>query len=315
MAGAVNEEGSDEKLVLYRVVGFDPGGGGWGQGMTTTLYSARGGRPIERHVPRSEGRWYQSDSGARIGVTSHRRGDQAEFGRLWAWTPRNPYAATKRGQQAAMDWDSSRPFPGDIDVEWSRATFVVDGVETEFELCDLGEGIWGAIGRLPEVDVTIDSRGVPPSDVELARLGDGERLVLRMPDLGEVLRPISTDLDDRSARVPFGRVRRWGDYWALTGIEREHVELLSARFGLSATQRNKLEAHWIGRIDAELSETLERLHYHSHDGLLHWRARRMLRWNWLYQLWFNTFGPGARTWFGNRYATIRPYTFRLRWRP
>ena len=35
----------------------------------------------------------------------------------------------------------------------------------------------------------------------------------------------------------------------------------------------------------------------------------------LFQLWFNTLGPGAKTWFGNCYFAIRHYTFRLRWKP
>ena len=35
----------------------------------------------------------------------------------------------------------------------------------------------------------------------------------------------------------------------------------------------------------------------------------------LFQLRFNTVGPGARTWFANRNVGIRHYTFRFRWRP
>ncbi len=43
--------------------------------------------------------------------------------------------------------------------------------------------------------------------------------------------------------------------------------------------------------------------------------RRSFRANALFQLYWNTVGPGGRTWFGNRYVTIWRDTFRIRWRP
>jgi hypothetical protein len=44
-------------------------------------------------------------------------------------------------------------------------------------------------------------------------------------------------------------------------------------------------------------------------------ARHLRGRNFLYQVWSNTVGPGAKCWFGNRYTPIRHHTFRLRWRP
>jgi hypothetical protein len=49
------------------------------------------------------------------------------------------------------------------------------------------------------------------------------------------------------------------------------------------------------------------------NEIMRWRQRT--RSTALFQLWFNTVGPGGKTWLGNRYVDIRRYTFRLRWRP
>ena len=315
VVGQRGGEDGDDGLVLFCVVDCDPVRGGWGQGSQGVVSFVEGRRPSVRRVSRSQGRWFQAENGARILVTSHRRGSDEEFAHLREWAPANPYLATSRAQRDAVAWDSKDPFPRPVDVRWRAEMFVVDGIETSFEVCELGDGIWAAIGRLPDVDVTMDSRGVPNTDVRLRRLAPDEKLLPRMPELGESLTAVAADLDSRFARVPFGRVRRWADYWALSGIEQEHVDHLAARYGLTDKQRERLQAHWSGRIDTELSATLERLRDHRHDMMRHRKMSRRLQWNWLYQVWFNTVGPGARTWFGNRYTTIRPHTFRLRWRP
>ena len=41
-------------------------------------------------------------------------------------------------------------------------------------------------------------------------------------------------------------------------------------------------------------------------------SRRLRGRNFLFQVWSNTVGPGARCWTGNRYTPIRRHTFRLR---
>jgi hypothetical protein len=60
---------------------------------------------------------------------------------------------------------------------------------------------------------------------------------------------------------------------------------------------------------------MDRLRFKHIEAMHRSGIARHLRSNLLFQLWFNTVGPGARTWFGNRYVGIRRYTFRLRWRP
>lgn len=83
----------------------------------------------------------------------------------------------------------------------------------------------------------------------------------------------------------------------------------------SIQDRQAVEAHWLARIDAALSETTERLRFKHIDALHNSRVGRHLRGKFLFQLWFNTLGLGAKTWFGNRLAPVRRFRFRLYWRP
>lgn len=116
------------------------------------------------------------------------------------------------------------------------------------------------------------------------------------------------------AIVPFARVRRMADYWALRGVEEDHVRHLSGTWELNRKQGESLQAFWLGWIDSELEPRM--VMFHERRRQAHRRGRGWrLRPNFVFQLWFNTIGPGGRTWFGNRYGGIRQYTFRLRWRP
>ena len=86
---------------------------------------------------------------------------------------------------------------------------------------------------------------------------------------------------------------------------------------LSADQSNPW---WLHQIQVPLDGTIRDLGDQRHVAFMRQMERRRLRRHhfkseFLFQLWFNSIGPGGRTWFGNRYVTIRHYTFRLRWRP
>jgi hypothetical protein len=107
-------------------------------------------------------------------------------------------------------------------------------------------------------------------------------------------------LDDRFARVPFSRVHGLADYWALQAVEIDHVSRLTVHEGLSDQQREALKAYWLRQIEDRHRSRV---------------SRRVRNRRFLFQLWFNTLGPGAKTWFGNRYVGIRHYLFRFRWRP
>ncbi len=136
------------------------------------------------------------------------------------------------------------------------------------------------------------------------------------PDFDSLPHEVSDDLDTRFSRIPFSRVRRYADYWALRDIEADHIRKLAYRNGLSDDDRKIVEAWWLARVATEHVDTMDRL------GTERWARRtrqrrrdaRRPRSKVFSQIWFNTIGPGGRCWFGNRYTTVRHYTFRLRWR-
>lgn len=253
--------------------------------------------------------------GGQISITSHALSgpDQYEFIRDWA--QRSTYLRSPQGHDANASRDAAqRPF-GPNDVSWSPVSILVDGIDTTFEICDLGDGYWAAVGKVENLALTIDSRGVPVDTVTFERLNEADLAMPKPPNLGDLARQIEAGLEERLTRIPFQRVNNWADYWALRDVEVEHIKRVATQNNLPETQRQDLQVYWLDRIDMPIQDRLDRL-YHRNVGLRgRSRIQRHLRWNWLYQLWSNTVGPGARTWFGNRYTPIRRYTFRLWWRP
>ena len=136
------------------------------------------------------------------------------------------------------------------------------------------------------------------------------------PDFAALPDEVRRDLAIRFQRVPFGRVRRYADYWALRDIEANHVRKLAYRNRLSEEDRQSVEEWWLTRVGTQLADTLDRIRTEDRARtrrLMRGRPRR-LRSNASFKIWFNTIGPGGRCWFGNRYTTVRRYTFKLRWR-
>lgn len=194
---------------------------------------------------------------------------------------------------------------------------MVDGGEAVFEVCDLGDGMWVGVGRAEGTILSIDSRGVPLSAVRLQRITEDRFPPPPRPELGEMGATIGEALDGRYLRIPFASVRRWVDYWALCDVEADHCKRLARRHGLSAEQSEALQDYWSERIECGLAEKLDDLSGSQRMASAMRRSRlaRRLGHGVMFQLWFNTVGPGARTWLGNRYTTIGHYTFRIRWRP
>jgi hypothetical protein len=267
-----------------------------------------------RAVMLSESLSFDGPQGGTVTVTSRRPGDDADFERAREWAPTGPYLASPRGRGHAPR-DRTGPAPRPVEVDWVPTAVVVDGQPETFDVCDLGDGYWAAVGRVPDGIVTIDGRGVPLSAVQLERLANRRLPPPGPPDIGERTEAVVQGLDDRFGRLPFDRVNCFADYWALRTVEVEHVGRLARREGLSQQQSEALKAYWLGRSQAQLSERLDQWHFEKIMSCHRSRAPKRLRSKVLAQLWFNTLGPGARTWFGNRYVAIRRYTFRLRWRP
>jgi hypothetical protein len=301
---------ADEDLVLFGVIGLERRSGGHG-GLGRVPLGPGGSR--SRTVMTSESVPFSDREGNQVIITSHRTGADAHYEQIRSWAPTNTYLATPQGQETLAHSDRTELLPGPIHVDWTPETVLVEGEATVFEACVLDDGFWTAIGRVPEAIIVIDSHGVPLNVVRLERI---ERiLVPDLPDLGESSDAIATSLDARFSRIPFGRVHGWADYWALRDIETDHIARLTRQHGLSTGQRQEVQRHWLARIERRLYTTMEQLRFRNMDAMHNSRLARHLKWNFAFQIWFNTFGPGARTWFGNRYTGIRHYTFRLRWRP
>jgi hypothetical protein len=99
-------------------------------------------------------------------------------------------------------------------------------------------------------------------------------------------------------------------------VEVDHLDRLAVREDLSPQQLEALKAYWLRRVEDRLRKPMDRLHLRDFEAMHRSRvARRLRKRRFLFQLWFNTVGPGAKTWFGNRYVRVRHYTSRLRWRP
>lgn len=123
------------------------------------------------------------------------------------------------------------------------------------------------------------------------------------------------DLVFRYGRLPVQRIHRRADLAALRRVEEEHVQRVARRYGLDETARESAMSWWVEEVEARCSAVRARIVRQERRRVDRIRRHRAFGSNALLQLYWHTVGPGARTWFGNRYVTIRRYTFRLRWRP
>jgi hypothetical protein len=156
------------------------------------------------------------------------------------------------------------------------------------------------------------------------------------PSLQHLPPVVLDDLRARFDRLPEDRLRVFADYWALLDVERDHIDRIASRHGLGEGDRASLQQWWIDQVDHRVAGRVERMRQRSHANTVGYvlrRNRRRMRWSgsrhqpvaphprraWLVnakdQVLFNAVGPGAWCWFGNRYTTIRHWTFRVRWRP
>jgi hypothetical protein len=216
---------------------------------------------------------FLSHDGASISVTSHRGDDDDRFARTRSWAPVNPYLSTQRGQVVTEKRDRSAPGPPE-DLEWSETTIVVDNRETPFEITELGEGVWVAVGRVTGTIISIDSLSVPSSAVRLQRLTDDRIPPPPRPELGGNGDAVLNALDRRFEMIPFHRIRRSADYWALLDVETEHVETLAREQHLSGQYVEVLHQYWNERIEVHLANTLEGLHRSRMLKMHHSRVAR-----------------------------------------
>ena len=213
-----------------------------------------------RAVLLSESLSFDGPEGGTLTVTSQRPGDDDQFERARTWAPTGPYLASPRGNAQAPG-DGARPTPRPVEVDWAPATVLVDGEAAPFEVSDFGDGYWAAVGCLADATVTIDSRGVPLSAVQLERLASRRPPPPAPPDIGERSAAVMQALDERFARLPFGRVHRFADHWALRSIEVEYARHLAGKERLSEPQFAALERYWLRRVEAPLGDKLDELRF------------------------------------------------------
>jgi hypothetical protein len=114
-----------------------------------------------------------------ITVTSNRQQDN-DLARLRQWVSQNAIRAALREHAD----DESRQLVITRDVErlrsaarldelpWENVTIPVDGQPTPFQIYEVKDGWWVAVGRGPDADLTLDSRHVPLAGLALVRVTD-----------------------------------------------------------------------------------------------------------------------------------------------
>ena len=123
------------------------------------------------------------------------------------------------------------------------------------------------------------------------------------------------ELASRYDHLPVRRIRRDADFWALRRVEKEHIERLARLHQLDDGARDVAVDWWLGEVQRRCAGTSARRERLEQRRLHRIHQHPRFRSNAVFQLYWNTVGPGGRTWFGNRYTTIRRYTFRIHWRP
>jgi Clp amino terminal domain, pathogenicity island component len=154
----------------------------------------------------------------------------------------------------------------------------------------------------------------PPDDLDSDSGADDGPPAMRTPPR-EVPATMASELASRYDRLPVQRIRRHADLWALRRVEEEHVDRLARQHELDDVTRDATMSWWLEEVQRRCGGTSARLQREERRRLQRIHRHPRFRSNAVFQLYWNTVGPGGRTWFGNRYATIRRYTFRIRWRP
>jgi hypothetical protein len=126
-----------------------------------------------------------SHGDASITITSHRQQDN-DLARLRRWVSQNAIWAAlgehsdDQSRQLAVTQDVERlqSAAQRDELPWENVTIPVDGQPTPFQVYEVKDGWWVAVGRGPDADLTLDSRHVPLAGLALVRVTD-----LPMPGL------------------------------------------------------------------------------------------------------------------------------------
>lgn len=167
--GRMRAVDASEDFVWYGVRGLARIGGVGGGGLVAQSLDTREVRGFRRSSAQAI---FTTANGDRVIVTSHhpqegetfdRRRDVAVINAL-NWVP----IEARRGVVRVLDEYGPATVRG---IVWEKDEFTVEGATRSFDVCQFDNGYWVAVGKLPEADVAIESRGVPAPAVELERMG------------------------------------------------------------------------------------------------------------------------------------------------
>jgi hypothetical protein len=145
-----------------------------------------------------------SHGDASITITSHRQQDN-DLARLRRWVSQNAIWAAlgehsdDQSRQLAVTQDVERlqSAAQRDELPWENVTIPVDGQPTPFQVYEVKDGWWVAVGRGPDADLTLDSRHVPLAGLALVRVTDlpmpGLRLHFERPKTPARQFPADTD--------------------------------------------------------------------------------------------------------------------------
>lgn len=119
----------------------------------------------------------------------------------------------------------------------------------------------------------------------------------------------------RGEALPVSRIRRGVDYWALRRVEERHVERLARQHRLDEPTRDLARDWWLAEVRRCCASARGQLSRREQGRLRRTMRHGPFRPTAVFQLYWHTVGPGARTWFADRYASIRRYPFRMRRSP
>ncbi len=143
----------------------------------------------------------------------------------------------------------------------------------------------------------------PPHDLGSEWLGADDDPPPMRPPPPEVPATMARELASRYDRLPVQRIRRHADLWALRRVKEEHVDRLARRHQLDEVARDVTVGWWLAEVQRHCASISARLQREERRRLRRIHRHPQFRSNAVFQLYWNTVGPGGRTWIGNRYST------------
>lgn len=125
---------------------------------------------------------------------------------------------------------------------------------------------------------------------------------------------LASELARRYDGLPVVRIRSRRAIQALDHAESKWIRSALQRYPLSGAVKDRAEEWWRAQVVRACGSVIVVLEKLEAAGAGPELPPQPWRPTWLFQLWWNTLGPGARTWVRNRRASFRRVTHGFRWR-